>query len=93
MMRLSRRHGFRALVFSAASLLAADLRAQLAVSSNDNKVRNLAGVNTVVRNPPPDTVTILDLGVTPPRVVAELAAPGSWASPPQSVAVATTWSR
>ena len=62
--------------------------AQLAVSSNDNKVRNVEGVNTVVRNPPPDTVTILDLGVSPPKVVGELVAPGSWASPPQSVAVA-----
>src|SRR6185503_16412387 len=62
--------------------------AQLAVSSNDNKVLNVEGVNTVVRNPPPDTVTIIDLGVSPPRVVGELRAPGSWASPPQSVAVA-----
>jgi len=63
-------------------------RAQLAVSSNDNKVLQVDGVNTVVQNPPPDTVTILDLSATPPRVVGELRAPGSWASPPQSVAIA-----
>jgi len=62
--------------------------AQLAVSSNDNKVLNTGGVNTVVRNAPPDTVTVIDLGVSPPRVVGEVIAPGSWASPPQSVAVA-----
>lgn len=75
-------------VACACSVFCADAAAQLAVSSNDNKVRNLEGVNTVVRNPPPDTVTILDLGVSPPKVVGELVAPGSWASPPQSVAVA-----
>jgi DNA-binding beta-propeller fold protein YncE len=62
--------------------------AQLAVSSNDNKVLNTGGVNTVVRNAPPDTVTVIDLGVSPPQVVGEVTAPGSWASPPQSVAVA-----
>jgi len=69
-------------------LLAADAHAQLAVSSNDNKVLNIEGVNTVVRNPAPDTVTIIDLGVSPPKVIGEVIAPGSWASPPQSVAVA-----
>src|SRR4029077_1518001 len=63
-------------------------RAQLAVSSNDNKALLVDGVNTVVQNAPPDTVTIIDLGVSPPKVVGELRAPGSWASPPQSVAVA-----
>ncbi len=68
--------------------LPSDVHAQLAVSSNDNKVLNLEGVNTVVRNPAPDTVTIIDLGVSPPKVIGEVIAPGSWASPPQSVAVA-----
>jgi len=62
--------------------------AQLAVSSNDNKALLVDGVNTVVQNAPSDTVTIIDLGVVPPKVVGELRAPGSWASPPQSVAVA-----
>jgi len=46
------------------------------------------GVNTVATDPPPDTATILDLGVTPPRVVGEVEAPGGWSAPPQSVAVA-----
>jgi DNA-binding beta-propeller fold protein YncE len=62
--------------------------AQLAVSSNDNKVLQVDGVNTVVRNPRPDTATVIDLGTSPPRVVAELPAPGSWQAPPQSVAIA-----
>lgn len=75
-----------ALVFLTA--LGPPARAQLAVSSNDNKALLVDGVNTVVQNAPPDTVTIIDLGVSPPKVVGELRAPGSWASPPQSVAVA-----
>ena len=61
--------------------------AQIAVSSNDNKAVLVDGVNTVPPNPRPDTVSILDLGVTPPRIIAELAAPGGWSAPPQSVAV------
>ncbi len=62
--------------------------AQLAVSSNDNKAELIAGVNTLVRNPPPDTVSIVDMGATPPQLIAELNAPGGWSAPPQSVAVA-----
>ena len=61
--------------------------AQIAVSSNDNKAVLVDGVNTVPPNPRPDTVSILDLGVSPPRIIAELAAPGGWSAPPQSVAV------
>jgi DNA-binding beta-propeller fold protein YncE len=62
--------------------------AQLAVSSNDNKVRLDNGVNNVVKNAPPDTVSIIDLAVLPPRVVAEIPVPGSVVGPPFSVAVA-----
>jgi len=62
--------------------------AQLAVSSNDNKVRLDNGVNKVVPNAPPDTISIIDLAVTPPRVVAEISVPGSVVGPPLSVALA-----
>jgi DNA-binding beta-propeller fold protein YncE len=62
--------------------------AQLAVSSNDNKIVSVDGVNKIVENPPPDNVTIIDLGVSPPKVVGQLNAPGSVVGPPQSVAVA-----
>ena len=48
--------------------LAATAFAQIAVSSNDNKVRHVDGVNTVVAGVP-DTATLVDLGVMPPRVV------------------------
>ena len=62
-------------------------RAQLAVSSNDNKVINVEGVNKIVENPQPDNVTIIDLGVAPPKIVGQVNAPGSVVGPPQSVAV------
>ena len=62
--------------------------AQIVVSSNDNKEVQVDGVRSVVPNAPPDTATIIDLGVSPPRVIAELNVPGSWSAPPQSVAIA-----
>lgn len=61
--------------------------AQLAVSVNDAKVRLADGKVEVVANPPPDMVSIIDLGVSPPRVVGELQVPGSVVGPPSSVAV------
>ena len=61
--------------------------AQIAVSANDNKIALVDGVNTVPANPPPDTVTILDIGVSPPKVLGELQAPSSVVGVPQSVAV------
>lgn len=62
--------------------------AQIAVSSNDNKVINVNGANQIVQNPPADTVTIVDLGASPPRVIGEVKAPSSVVGPPQNVAVA-----
>jgi len=77
--------------FAAAALFIAGLPgpalAQLAVSSNDNKEVQVDGVRSVVPNAPPDTATIIDLGVTPPKIIAELNVPGSWSAPPQSVAI------
>jgi DNA-binding beta-propeller fold protein YncE len=61
--------------------------AQIAVSANDNKVVNINGKVTVVTNPPPDTVAIIDLKASPPRVVAQTQAPVSVVGPPLSVAV------
>ncbi len=46
------------------------------------------GVNTPVPNPQPDTVTILDIGTSPPKVLGELRAPTSIVGPPHSVAIA-----
>src|SRR5882672_7905697 len=61
---------------------------QLLLSTNDNKVALVNGVTTVVKNPPPDTLTVIDLKAWPPKVVAELDVPGSVVGPPFSVAVA-----
>jgi DNA-binding beta-propeller fold protein YncE len=61
--------------------------AQIAVSGNDNKVVNVNGVVKVVPNPPPDTVSVIDLKASPPRVIAEVQAPVSVAGPPLSVAL------
>lgn len=69
-------------------LTGARAEAQLAVSANDSKSRLVDGVTAVVPQPPPDTVTVIDLGVSPPKVVAELRAPASVIGPPQSVAIA-----
>jgi DNA-binding beta-propeller fold protein YncE len=60
---------------------------QLLLSTNDNKVTLVNGTATVVKSPPPDTLTIIDLKAWPPKVVAELDVPGSVVGPPFSVAV------
>jgi DNA-binding beta-propeller fold protein YncE len=62
--------------------------AQIAVSANDNKVVLDNGVTKVVPNPPPDTISIIDLSSMPPKLVAEIQAPASVVGPPGSVAVA-----
>jgi DNA-binding beta-propeller fold protein YncE len=69
-------------------LLSFEAAAQLAVSSNDGKAVLVNGVNTVPSNPTDDTVTVIDLGASPPRVVGELKAPSSVVGPPQNVAIA-----
>ena len=61
---------------------------QIAVSSNDNKVVNIEGVNRIVENPAPDNATIIDLGVSPPKIIGQIDVPGSVVGPPQSVAIA-----
>jgi hypothetical protein len=57
-------------------------------ASNDGKVVLNNGTVSVPTNPTDDTVTIIDLGVSPPKVIAEIKAPSSVTGPPQNVAVA-----
>ena len=76
------------LVLASLSLPSFDVAAQIAVSANDNKSINVNGVGQIAQNPPPDTVTIVDLGVSPPRVIGEVNAPSSVVGPPQNVAIA-----
>jgi DNA-binding beta-propeller fold protein YncE len=73
--------------FASALALASCASAQLAVSANDGKVRLVNGAAQTVPNPPPDTVSIIDLKASPPRVVAELPVPTSVVGPPFSVAL------
>ncbi len=64
------------------------LDAQIAVSANDNKTVLVDGVQTVLRSPQPDTVTLIDLGASPPRLLGTVQAPNSVIGPPQNVAIA-----
>jgi DNA-binding beta-propeller fold protein YncE len=68
--------------------VASRANAQIAVSANDNKVVLENGAVKVVPNPPPDTVSIIDLSSMPPKLVTEIQAPASVVGPPGSVAVA-----
>ena len=71
----------------AVALLAPPANAEIAVSANDVKMQLVNGVGTVVENPPADSITIIDLGRSPPAVLAELPVPTSLAGPPLSVAI------
>ena len=71
----------------AMSTLAAGAHAEIAVSANDGKMVLIDGAATVVKNPPPDTVTIIDIGATPPKAIAEIEVPASIVGPPSSVAL------
>ena len=62
--------------------------AQLALSANDGKAVLVDGVNSVPANPPPNSVAVIDLSSTPPKVVAEIPVPTSVVGPPSSVAIA-----
>lgn len=61
---------------------------QIAVSSNDHKMVQENGVTRTLADPKPDTITVLDLGASPVKVLATIDdVPGSVAGPPLSVAI------
>jgi DNA-binding beta-propeller fold protein YncE len=70
------------------ALLSSAATAEIAVSANDGKMVLENGVATVRKEPLPDTVSIIDLSGSAPRIVAELPAPASVVGPPSSVAIA-----
>lgn len=72
---------------AAALSLAVPALAEIAVSGNDGKRTLVGGVNTVVKDPKPDTLSVLDLSGPQPRLLAEIAVPHSVVGPPNSVAV------
>jgi DNA-binding beta-propeller fold protein YncE len=71
----------------AVALAVAPASAQIAVSSNDNKVNLVNGVVKIVADPKPDTIAVIDLKASPPKVIGEVEAPGSVVGPPFSVAI------
>jgi len=78
----------RLLLASAAVLaLAMTAQAELLLSANDNKVTLDNGKLRPVREASPDTLSVIDLGTTPPTVRAEIAVPTSVVGPPLSVAI------
>ena len=75
-------------VCAALSLACASVQAQIAVSSNDHKMTQENGVTKNIANPPPDSITIIDLGTLPVKVIGTVSdVPGSVVGPPLSVAV------
>jgi DNA-binding beta-propeller fold protein YncE len=76
------------LVVACVVLLSAAPDAQIVISANDSKVTLVDGVVTPVKNPAPDTITVLDLGTSPPKVLGELQVATSVVGPPESVAIA-----
>jgi DNA-binding beta-propeller fold protein YncE len=69
-------------------LFAVRASAQIAVSANDGKQVLVAGAQIVPAKPLPDTVSLIDMSVSPPRLVASIEAPTSVIGPPASIAVA-----
>ncbi|MET0567967.1 MAG: YncE family protein [Hyphomicrobiaceae bacterium] len=86
--RILRVTGFAAGVLVVLPSFAPSATAQLVLSANDGKAVLVDGVNTVPIDPKPDNVTIVDLGSSPPKVVAEIKVATSVVGPPSSVAVA-----
>lgn len=76
-----------AAAFALLPVLSVGAAAQIAVSANDNKVVNVNGTNQIIESPAPDTVTIIDLGSSPPKVIGEVKAGSSVVGVPQSVAI------
>lgn len=68
------------------ALLASAAHAEIAVSANDGKVRLVDGVQTIVKDGK-DSVALIDLDVTPPKVIAEIEVAASVVGPPMSVAI------
>ncbi|MBV9863482.1 MAG: beta-propeller fold lactonase family protein [Alphaproteobacteria bacterium] len=76
---------------------AAPALADLAVTANDSHSVNVNGAVTAAKNPKPDTVSVIDVGQYPPKVVATVEAPTSvvgaptsiWISPDESWVIVT----
>ena len=61
--------------------------ADLIVSTNDAKYQRVAGADTFPPHTGPDTLSVIDAGVFPPKVVASVNVAATIAGPPQAVAI------
>ncbi|MBN1421497.1 MAG: beta-propeller fold lactonase family protein [Planctomycetes bacterium] len=78
-------------VLSIAALAAfgsAPLRADLVISANDGKLDLSTGERRVVEDPPSDSLTVIDLGVSPRRVMHIHGIRSSVIGPPTCIAIA-----
>jgi DNA-binding beta-propeller fold protein YncE len=70
------------------SAIIVDANAQIAISANDGRAVLADGVTVVAEKPLPDSATLIDLGASPPKVIAEIQVPASVVGPPSSAAIA-----
>jgi DNA-binding beta-propeller fold protein YncE len=68
-------------------VVAGAAHAQLLLSANDNKVVLENGTVKTLREPQPDTLSVLDLSTGTPTLRAEIAIPASVVGPPTSIAI------
>ncbi len=66
---------------------AADPAADFALSANDNHTTIVNGKMLGIRDAKPDTLSVIDLSVMPPRLTASLAVPFSDVGPPMAVTI------
>ena len=62
--------------------------ADLAVTANDAHSENVDGVVGPAKNPPPDIVSVIEVGQYPPKVIATVEAPTSVVGAPTSIWIA-----
>jgi DNA-binding beta-propeller fold protein YncE len=75
-------------ICAALALIVAPAWGQIAITSNDHKITQENGVTKAVPNPPPDSITIVDLSALPVKVLGTVSGvPGSVVGPPLSVAI------
>lgn len=62
--------------------------ADFALSANDNHTTVIDGKTLGIRNPLPDTLSVIDLHATPPHLVSSINVPFSDIGPPMAIAIA-----
>lgn len=82
-----RKQGISAAILLAAMATATGIRAEIAISANDGKFRLVNGAVQVIKDPPADTITIVDFAASPPKAIAEINVPTSVVGPPLNVAI------